>query len=263
MSFKIIGKAFDIPLKGNDKLVFLSLCEYANDEDFTCYPSYTTLMKKATISRGALRDCLNVLEALGFINRSTRSRENGSKASNVYTVNIDIKLDEIAYKNRKNLISKKVQSSDNDLALDAQIMTYPSTNNDLPNGGQSSDNDLVEPLASSLNPYSNPNAHEVEVITDFEIFWKNYPRKIAKLKAKKAWDLKKPDLKIALAALNQQKLSSSWIKNDGQYIPHPTTWINGARWNDEVTLSTNDKVQAVQAATGMSALQLLQQQGVA
>lgn len=156
MSFKIIGKAFDIPLKGNDKLVFLSLCEYANDDDNTCYPSYTTLMKKATISRGALRDCLNVLENLGFIDRHSRNRENGSKTSNIYTVFADQDLDPIKYKNRKNLISKNSQSSDNDLGSNDQEMTYPSTNNDLPNGGQSSDNDLLEPLALSLNPYLNP-----------------------------------------------------------------------------------------------------------
>lgn len=71
---------------------------------------------------------------------------------------------------------------------------------------------------------------------DFDAFWKAYPRKVGKLKARDAWKRAKtkPDLQTILAALEKQKQSLDWTKENGQYVPHPTTWINRGGWDDEV-----------------------------
>lgn len=37
-----------------------------------------------------------------------------------------------------------------------------------------------------------------------------------------------------LAALAQQKKSPQWVKDGGEFIPHPATWLNQGRWQDEV-----------------------------
>ena len=37
-----------------------------------------------------------------------------------------------------------------------------------------------------------------------------------------------------LAALERQKCSDRWQRDGGQYIPDPTTWLNGRRWEDEL-----------------------------
>lgn len=36
-----------------------------------------------------------------------------------------------------------------------------------------------------------------------------------------------------LVALARQRNSDDWQRDDGRYIPHPTTWLNGRRWEDE------------------------------
>lgn len=36
-----------------------------------------------------------------------------------------------------------------------------------------------------------------------------------------------------LAAVEQQKRSEQWQKDGGQFIPHPATWLNQGRWDDE------------------------------
>jgi uncharacterized protein YdaU (DUF1376 family) len=72
-------------------------------------------------------------------------------------------------------------------------------------------------------------------INGFEEFWKAYPNKKDKQKAIKAWAKHQPDLSKVLKALKAQKNSEQWKKDNGQYIPLPTTWLNGARWEDEVT----------------------------
>lgn len=73
--------------------------------------------------------------------------------------------------------------------------------------------------------------------TGFAEFWSAYPLKKAKATAEKAWAKLKPsaDLQAAiLSAIAAHKLSADWQRDGGQYIPHPTTWLNQRRWEDEV-----------------------------
>lgn len=69
----------------------------------------------------------------------------------------------------------------------------------------------------------------------FEKFWKAYPKKVAKTQALKAWSKLKPNAElqqIILNALERQKQSAQWQKDNGQFIPYPATWLNGRRWED-------------------------------
>ena len=38
-----------------------------------------------------------------------------------------------------------------------------------------------------------------------------------------------------LSALSRQKQTPQWTKDNGQYIPNASTWLNQRRWEDEVT----------------------------
>lgn len=71
--------------------------------------------------------------------------------------------------------------------------------------------------------------------TGFDDFWQAYPKKRDKAKAQKAFAKAagKVDLETMLQALEVQKQSPDWQKDGGQYIPLPTTWLNGCRWEDE------------------------------
>jgi len=40
-------------------------------------------------------------------------------------------------------------------------------------------------------------------------------------------------IKEEQAAIERQKSSRQWTKDDGQYIPNPSTWLNQERWEDE------------------------------
>ena len=85
---------------------------------------------------------------------------------------------------------------------------------------------------------SNKNKSNTSLVSlaDIDAFWKAYPRKVAKQAALKAWNRasKKPIIEVILSALEIQKKSEQWTKDDGQFIPHPATWINAGRWDDEV-----------------------------
>jgi len=72
---------------------------------------------------------------------------------------------------------------------------------------------------------------------EFESFWNLYPRKIGKGAAYLAWkriDLPKHELlMLCQLALAWQTTSEGWTQDKGKYIPHPTTYINQRRWEDE------------------------------
>lgn len=73
---------------------------------------------------------------------------------------------------------------------------------------------------------------------DFEKFWSAYPKKIGKKSAKKAFYRAKVPVETLLTAIERQKCSNQWSKDNGQFIPNPTTWLNQGRWDDELVPST-------------------------
>ena len=66
----------------------------------------------------------------------------------------------------------------------------------------------------------------------FESFWAAYPRKVGKQAAKKAFSKVSVPVKTLIDAVNSQKNSEQWHKDNGQYIPNPATWLNQGRWDD-------------------------------
>ena len=66
-------------------------------------------------------------------------------------------------------------------------------------------------------------------------FWKAYPKKQGKGYAEKAWREMKPPLDKVLEALDRQKRSTDWRKDNGQYIPYPAKWLKGKYWENEVS----------------------------
>ncbi len=70
----------------------------------------------------------------------------------------------------------------------------------------------------------------------FDEFWKVYPIKKNKVRAKRIWDKKKFSLIVTLIChdvMTRCQLEPQW--QDKQYIPHPSTYLGNELWNDEIT----------------------------
>lgn len=88
----------------------------------------------------------------------------------------------------------------------------------------------------SKSKINTPLPPEGETRALFAAFWDAYPKKKGKGYAETAFAkaIKKTDINTMLAAIHEQKQSSDWQKDGGQYIPYPATWLNGRSWEDEV-----------------------------
>jgi len=108
-------------------------------------------------------------------------------------------------------------------------------------------NDAVTPRnASSVHTDTDTDTDTEEecasgrrTATLFEDFWKAYPVKKEKKKAREVWlskglDDKAGDILTAVALFSAD--DPQWQKG---FIPHPTTFLRGERWKDEIKLSDN------------------------
>ena len=71
----------------------------------------------------------------------------------------------------------------------------------------------------------------------FDEFYAAYPKKRNRGDAEKAWKRLKPDGEMAdriVAALKRAVSCPDWLKDGGQYIPYPASWLNAKGWEDEL-----------------------------
>jgi len=83
---------------------------------------------------------------------------------------------------------------------------------------------------------SEDNTGSSENNSLFYQFWALYPKKVGKGAAEKVWDkIQKPKevLNLIMTALVWQPLSRQWSRENGQFIPNPSTYLNQRRWEDE------------------------------
>lgn len=103
-------------------------------------------------------------------------------------------------------------------------------------GSKSKQKKQMQAKGSNCDDSDSDNDSDI-IYGQFEKFYKNYPRKVKKKEVEK-WFLKnKPSSELfssIMHSLEQFRGSKDWLKDNGQYIPYPSTWLNQERWKDEI-----------------------------
>ena len=83
------------------------------------------------------------------------------------------------------------------------------------------------------------------VITTFNQFWEEYPKKELKKKSLEIWKRKKFDvkLKVILDFIIKAKETDRWQKG---YVKQPPAFLNGECWNDDLNSYNDKKVAQIQ-----------------
>lgn len=190
-----------------------------------------------TIKRGQVVTSYPKLsEALGITEAQARTAISKLKETGEITVNATSKFSVITIINYD-----KYQRTDRQ--NNSQMSAKEQSNNRQIADKKQTDNSQITAIEQykqinkenkkNNTPLSPKGAEEID--SGFEKFWQAYPRRVAKTRAENAWKKLKPNKELIdriLDALEKFKKTSQWLKDNGDYIPYPATWLNGRRWEE-------------------------------
>lgn len=107
-----------------------------------------------------------------------------------------------------------------------------------------------EQVKKSSGDFDEPGSNS------FSEFWEQYPRKASKQNAVNSWKKLKPSSEVADKILQdlawRKQNDPQWIKDSGQFIPHPATYLNQRRWEDEreIAISAPSEAKPLAQITG-------------
>lgn len=128
--------------------------------------------------------------------------------------------------------NQQMPTNENEVQQIQQTSTNPTDNVNV--------NDNVTVTVGVISPLPPPRGERDggnNVYSErFKEFWAAYPKKIGKDAALKAFMKRKPSADLVskmITAIEWQKQTDQWTRENGRFIPNPATWINQGRWEDE------------------------------
>jgi len=174
------------------------------------------LAREGKEGRDAVNTALNELTEFGYINRQKTQREDGTFSTEL-----------VVYDQPENWESTET---------DAFFADFQAPTTGKPTTGKPT---VGKPVANRTTVKKKREEihtiNEVDQTDLFTDFWEQYPRKVGKQKAEKAFNkLDAPTQQQAIEGI--VRYSQFWEQQQTapEYIPHPTSWINAARWEDEL-----------------------------
>ncbi len=138
------------------------------------------------------------------------------------------KTEEISTNNANDIVINSVGNKDTNEVVNS-VSNYNKTKTKI----KTIDN--IPPIVPPLKEGENDIKDEVSDM--FKLFWEAYPRKVSKAYSEKVFKKIKPSKLLfekIMKALEEHKKNPDWQKQDGQFIPHASTWLNQRRWEDEL-----------------------------
>ena len=93
--------------------------------------------------------------------------------------------------------------------------------------------DYLLPTTNYQKTSSTPAASTERYTPDFESWWKAYPRKVGKGAAAKAFVKALKQVSSAELETITARYARSVAGTEERFIPHPATWLNECRWEDQ------------------------------
>lgn len=94
--------------------------------------------------------------------------------------------------------------------------------------------DGMLPVTSNQTPVSNTPKPPSAQPDGFASFWSAYPKKVNKAQAMKAFKAQRinGELPEILTDLEHRRVSPDWVKDNGQFIPNPGTYLTNRKWEE-------------------------------
>ena len=228
MSVDATRWAWSVELNSSTKrLVLLSLADRAG-EDHTCYPSTKRVVKDTCLDRKTILKAITEMIEDGLIFDTGERKGNGVRV---------LKL--VGVLGRENDIYPK-KLTDPKIGTGAEI----GITTDPKNGTATDPNFGTQNLKGNLKENLTKTYGE-----KFEIFWNEYPsckRKGTREAAYKTFKKYEKDFDAIIKVLNEFKKDDMWLKNNGEFIAAPSSWLNKQHWKADYwieKISSNTQIE--------------------
>lgn len=172
------------------------------------FPSQSILASELECSERSVRRWLAELEQRGLVTRHSRrasTKGKSTKLSDVYTLHpngpVRQELEDTSVRLLPKLPATPVQASGHSLQVTP----------------------LIEEEPSKKNPESDL----------FDVFWSVYPRREAKIAARKAFAKAVKSAGAEAVIAGARRYAADPNLPEKKYVPHPASWLNDGRWDDE------------------------------
>ena len=235
------------------KLTLLVLAEHADDAGANAWPAVATIAAEAELSDRTVQRSLGELIQRGIV---SAKRGGGRSNTTVYTLNMGEKGDrQTPNDGGKGVGQPPIQASNGvqQTPIAALKGVLQSSLNPVSTTPIDPERVSVRPkrvsattlkgVPQSPEPVLNLSKNQEEEERPdglscartrpdhFEDFWAAYPRKVGKGAARAAFDRARKR-GATVAEIASGLCRQVWPK-DRQFIPHPATWLNQGRWQDE------------------------------
>ena len=226
------------------------LLSFPDDWSFTV----RGLVKQTGNSKSTILRLMNELKAAGYIKLEKHKDKYGKFTSSSWHIYESAFESHIPQKRN----TAKTEHGENGTRLERNTVNPESRFTEHGENGPirilNINEDLNKQITKDNEHLNKKDGVVSEVEKMFIEFWSIYPKKVDKKGSFRAFK-NIPKLKEVfpgiLKALEVQKQSSQWTKDNGQYIPNPTTYIHQERW---LTVNEADALQAVQNQITMNSL---------
>lgn len=175
------------------KLLLLVLANYAGHDD-SCWPSIKRLARECILSERTIQYKIRVLQEMGLLKVSIRKNEEGDQTSNIYTL----------------------------LAPPGASLAPPPVQA------------LHHPGASAAPKPVIGTSNKNQVLVNWEeLIYQAYPKHVGKPVALKAIGRQLKNYTAEFLMAKTEAYAAAVKGCETQFIPHPSTWFNQERFNDD------------------------------
>ena len=226
MSFAHIRRVWDakLDLDPTALLVLLRLAHQADDNG-TCWPSVNHLAERLGLARRTVQKALRRLEKVPVIKtiRGGRSADGNNRRSNFYLLNLPAAVQ-----------SSAKYPTGSDVRPESELDALDTVSQVRAQGESYAQESIIEQAIETTiehDPTASSNS-----VTPSDIY-EAYPRHVAKqaaLKAIKKAHQSGKSLPWLLERVREYaEAVQKWPLKDHEYVPHPATWFNGGRYEDD------------------------------
>lgn len=217
---------YDKDLTPNAKLLYAEITVLTQSNGI-CWASDTYFMELYNVKRQSIQRWLKSLEDKGYISRKVIYKKGTSEIEKRY-----IRV-------YAGMLQGYTQNCDKGIH-----------NNDTVNTTSANTTSINSNTYGDLDKSSSSSKYDK--VPFFNEFWELYPKKSGKGQALKTFKNKvktKETFELISKDLKRRKGFEQWQKNKGQFIPHPSTYLNSEMWLDEYEVKKKSETPILKIKT--------------